>query len=72
MEEQKKFKIGDEVRLISGSPTMTVREYLKGNLVQCDWFSNGKFEQRSFHEDQLEIYEYVAPVIVPRARDNHW
>ena len=71
--ENKKFKVGDKVHLISGGPNMTVREYVNGNLVHCDWFAKDEYKSHNFHEEQLKIYEYVGPVFgTSTRRSSHW
>ncbi|MBP1638958.1 MAG: putative small protein [Bacteroidetes bacterium] len=59
-----KFKIGDQVALKSGSPTMTVSDIsmnLNGTqetgFVHVSWYSDGKVNRDEFHEDALEIDE---------------
>jgi uncharacterized protein YodC (DUF2158 family) len=52
----RKFKTGDEVELTSGSPTMSVREYVTDTEVQCDWHNGKDFVQKTFKEDQLVKY----------------
>lgn len=56
------FKIGDVVRLKSGSPSLhvtVVAQYLVGDAeaVQCDWFSG---EQRNSGVFVVEALELVA------------
>lgn len=55
------FKIGDNVRLISGGPEMTVC-YLKSksddDYVSCQWFNknvNGEYQlkEEKFHKDTI-------------------
>jgi len=56
------IKSGDQVRLKSGGPTMTVRneDYNNPNEVWVDWFdSNGNNCQASYNKEQLE------PISVP-------
>lgn len=35
------MKIGDKVKLKSGSPIMTINEMISGDMVQVIWFSVG-------------------------------
>lgn len=58
----KKFKTGDPVKLKSGGPEMTVKNYNEDKyaddelMVDCDWFDKNDTKQSdTFHEDQLEI-----------------
>ncbi|MBW8331383.1 MAG: hypothetical protein K0M40_05130 [Prolixibacteraceae bacterium] len=67
----KKFNIGDKVRLISGSPIMTVKgyqNYLNKNLkestesdtdVVCEYYSDkeNRFVKKTFHQDTLEKFD---------------
>jgi uncharacterized protein YodC (DUF2158 family) len=54
-----KFKSGDIVKLKSGSPNMTVSNYVaiaagrESQTVQCKWFAGAKSEASNFHEDML-------------------
>lgn len=46
------FQTGETVRLISGSPIMTVREIEFGN-VYCQWFAGKKLESGNFPPNSL-------------------
>ena len=52
----KKFKVGDQVVLKSGGPTMTVDgaggEYT--DIVSCKWFVGHKLQDGDFQPDALE------------------
>lgn len=62
---EEKFKIGDIVILISGSPEMTVEGYNSNGKVNCSFWNefNYKFEKNDFIEgtlikvDELELDE---------------
>ncbi|MDN5215343.1 hypothetical protein QQ020_24905 [Fulvivirgaceae bacterium BMA12] len=57
-----KFKIGDKVRLISGSDEMTVYAVFGLRLVECEWQGKeGKIYRNSFRPEYLEICENQAP-----------
>ena len=52
----KKFKIGDRVRLISGSDEMTVYAVYGLRLVECEWIGKeGKTYRNSFRPEYLEF-----------------
>lgn len=63
----RKYKTGDVLRLKSGGPKLTVKEYaeqlgegleVKEHLrVICQWFAGSKSEQAGFPEDSLERVE---------------
>lgn len=56
-----KFNSGDVVKLKSGGPKMTVREY-SGNKVICNWQDDKKKAyQEEYLEEQLE--KYVSPAV---------
>ncbi|OCK50627.1 hypothetical protein BA768_19555 [Chryseobacterium sp. CBo1] len=69
---QSNFKVGDIVRLKSGSPDMTIneiatskgtysgREDLKINKVRAQWFVNTTLHSGDFTEPQLEKVEKTA------------
>lgn len=48
-----KFKVGDIVQLISGSPLLTV-VYVRGDQVKCKWFSAKSKEEDTFPEICLD------------------
>lgn len=52
-----KLKIGDVVRLKSGSVSMTVRreDSNTNNLLWCDWYYEGEIRRENFFEDELEL-----------------
>tara|TARA_R110002051_G_scaffold295992_1_gene361956 strand:+ start:4917 stop:5102 length:186 start_codon:yes stop_codon:yes gene_type:complete len=47
------IKIGDSVRLKSGSPLMTVSKVNRDNIV-CAWFNDKESVYEEFHKDMLE------------------
>lgn len=55
----KKFKIGDVVKLKSGSHAMTVggKDPKNKSKIICNWDVNGVIKEKSFFEDQLEIVD---------------
>jgi uncharacterized protein YodC (DUF2158 family) len=44
---KKKFKTGDDVRLKSGGPQMTVVGYTEKGQTECCWFDDDKKERRT-------------------------
>ena len=60
-----KFKTGDRVELISGSPSMTVTHYepTDGVFVTCQWFAKDDIRERSFHQDTLQLWEAPPPLM---------
>jgi len=54
-----KLKIGDVVKLKSGSSLMTVRCEDSSNKTKviCNWDLAGVIKEKSFFEDQLEIVD---------------
>ena len=55
--------VGEQVRLKSGGPVMTVSDVLtnmhdefKGYYL-CQWFAGKKLDQGKFHQDSLEKVE---------------
>lgn len=48
---QKKFRIGDIVRLKSGGPDMAVNDISPDGTIYCTWFSGKKNEKSRFHPD---------------------
>lgn len=48
---KKKFKIGDNVRLKSGGPQMTVVGYTENGQVECCWFDGDNKERRARFPD---------------------
>ncbi len=52
--ETESFKIGDVVRLKSGSHSMSVGAVEKG-VVTCDWALKGDIKTKTFHAPQLEM-----------------
>ena len=53
---ERPMKIGDTVRLKSGSTTMSVDAFGKGNRVVCVWFdAREKVHKASFAKAALEV-----------------
>lgn len=53
---QKKLKIGDDVRLKSGGPQMTVVGHTKSGEAECCWFDDDRKERRThFPESALLV-----------------
>ena len=58
-----KFKVGDIVRLKSGSPNMTVEELERPmfatpgthTTVRCTWFAGKRHQTASFELDAIEL-----------------
>jgi uncharacterized protein YodC (DUF2158 family) len=50
------LKPGDVVQLKSGGPIMTIRN-IDGEWAQCDWFDDGKANQKLFNLSQLKEAE---------------
>ncbi|KVD35701.1 hypothetical protein WI84_16365 [Burkholderia ubonensis] len=56
-----KFKTGDIVRLNSGGPDMTVKDYRTTyGDYSCQWFAGKKLEQGQFREDSLQLADEQA------------
>ncbi|MDN5200948.1 hypothetical protein QQ008_06240 [Fulvivirgaceae bacterium BMA10] len=54
----RKFKVGDKVRLISGSDEMTVCSVFGLRLVECSWIGKeGTTYKNSFRPEYLELSE---------------
>lgn len=61
MAQGKEFVSGDIVKLKSGGPEMTVREWnLMSKVYICQWFAGKKLEQGLFHPDSLTLVESGA------------
>jgi uncharacterized protein YodC (DUF2158 family) len=61
------LKVGDVVRLKSGSPKMTITEigkygYSEKEQVKCIWFDANKKCEDLFEKETLEIYTQPKPV----------
>ncbi|WP_126247753.1 YodC family protein [Chitinophaga rhizosphaerae] len=57
------FKIGDQVRLKSGGPRMTIEDITKKfpkdpftGKYNCIWFLNDELKVHSFEEETIELY----------------
>jgi len=53
----RRFKIGDGVQLVSGSPHMTVIRHLKNEEVECCWFDREGRERRSIFPQNALVSE---------------
>lgn len=52
----RKFKVGDKVRLVSGSDEMTIYAVFGLRLVECEWYGKeGKIYKNSFRPEYLEF-----------------
>lgn len=66
------FKVGDQVVLLSGGPTMTVKGFRErlddradpdsvvgrdSKLVKCQWFAGKKLEEGAFPAESLRVPE---------------
>ena len=53
------FKVGDLVKLKSGSPVMTVADPSSGSgtrkWVRCSWFAGSKLSHGDFDSDELVV-----------------
>jgi uncharacterized protein YodC (DUF2158 family) len=59
-----KFKSGDQVVLKSGSPKMTVIRYEGDDRILCSWMANGKKQEETFHEVELQsLQNPFAPLL---------
>ena len=55
-----KFKIGDKVRLVSGSDVMTVCEVFGYRLIDCNWVGKeDRTYKNSFRPDSLVLCESI-------------
>jgi len=65
---ERKFKVGDKVKLVAGSPEMVIGGYPPekaefeielqprnppGNYYICEWFEGNRSRSREYHEDVL-------------------
>ena len=62
MEIEQKFKVGDIVKLKSGSPKITVttiiisaKTKMPNGFVTCTWFVDTKLNSDDFNQDTLEL-----------------
>jgi uncharacterized protein YodC (DUF2158 family) len=52
---EKKFSVGNPVRLKSGGPPMTIAELLSAKVATCSWFDKArKHHQQDFPVQTLE------------------
>ncbi|HEX3654909.1 MAG TPA: DUF2158 domain-containing protein [Pirellulales bacterium] len=51
---EKKFKVGDKVRLIVGGPVMAVKNTDQIDNIYCQWFAGKKLEGGYFAPETLE------------------
>lgn len=63
--DQARFKVGDQVELKSGGPTMTVTGYVYNGNVDAKWFSGGKLSSGEFPSGSLQLAEPPSP---PKAK----
>jgi len=47
------FQIGETVKIISGGPTMTVKNPNYFDWVMCQWFAGKKLEEGQFASESL-------------------
>jgi uncharacterized protein YodC (DUF2158 family) len=57
--KKNKFKVGDGVQLLSGSPHMTVIGHTKTQQVKCCWFDKGQKEHRSLYPSAALVPEHL-------------
>ena len=73
---EQKFKIGDRVIHKSRTgPVMAVKNYepKDGEEVTCEWFDkNVSLQEKSFHQDTLDVYENPVIIVGPPLRKNHF
>ena len=69
-----KFKIGDKVYHKSGrGPIMAIKGYDPEDSldVTCQWFDKEHhLRENSFHQDILEYYKPITPIVVKRKSRN--
>ena len=64
-----KFKSGQTVKLISGSPNMTVSRYMNNGSgpVICQWFvKDNELKDGEFEEDSLELVDTQKQISPPK------
>jgi uncharacterized protein YodC (DUF2158 family) len=54
-----KFKVGDGVQLLSGSPHMTVVGHTKDGQDNCCWFGNDQKQRRSKFPEAALVPEHA-------------
>ena len=54
---EEKFNIGDVVKLKSGGPDMTIKQYYDENSVRCIWFIDGLLKEDFFPAAALKKVE---------------
>lgn len=63
MTQEAIYSVGEQVKLKSGGPVMTVSVVLHGmnqefnGYYHCQWFAGKKLDQGKFHQDSLEKVE---------------
>lgn len=65
------FSAGDVVTLKSSSvPRMTVSKVDSSGNVTCHWSNNGKIEEKTFLEEELQLYTPPAIGTIDRRSSN--
>ena len=58
MDDTNSYKVGDQVQLKSGGPTMTVMQIMNSGLsvdrFRCSWFSGKKLSSGFFEPESLQ------------------
>jgi len=76
MAVNQKFKTGDRVVHKSGTgPVMAVKTYEPntGEEVTCEWFDkNDTLQEKSFHQETLNMYENPVIIAGPSLRNNNY
>lgn len=78
-EKKKEFEVGDLVRLKSGGPDMTVKEWSRVYKAwECQWFDGKRLRDAPFTEDQLvrpspkdTSSQTSMPASDPKQSDSH-
>lgn len=60
---KEKFKLGDQVRLLSGGPVMTISDLpmSPADYYGCTWFAGSKMSRGNFKGDILKPVEAESP-----------
>jgi uncharacterized protein YodC (DUF2158 family) len=51
------FKKGDNVKLKSGGPKMTIKELMSSETCHCQWFAGQKLQEGYFDPESLVLVE---------------